>query len=191
MEGWVDVEQFLIEAAEDDLRATGEVTPCLIACAGEEPLFAAFMRPFAPGAYADPMIELLALAMPLGADRLALSMAGRAWSLDDPVVPAVAGVGDLRQRVVCVHLADGSGDAPVADTRLRPFSVVDGAVVWDEELRPGPAEGWISQALLVSVSSPQQLRASPEELAAQAGRCVALGHQLYLAPAGDARMPAA
>lgn len=190
MQRWSDVEEFLIEAAEDDLRATGEVTPCLIACAGDEPLLAAFMRPFERGSHADPMIELLALAMPLGADRLALSMGGRAWSLDDPVAPAVDGVGDLRQRVVCVHLADGTSGSPGVQTLLRPFTIRHGAVEWEGELRPGPAEGWVTEALAVSVSSAGELRASADELAAQAQRCVVLGHQLYLAPAGDARMPA-
>ena len=190
MQRWQDVEAFLTAEAERDLCATGEVTPCLVACSGDEPLFAAFLRPFDRGAYVDPMIELLALAMPLGADRLALSLGGRAWSFDDPVVPVVPGTGDLRQRVVCIHLADGTMGEPAIETLVLPFDIQDGVVVWDTELRPGPSESWINQALALSVSARDALQASPAGLAAQAQRCVTLGHQLYLAPAGDSRMPA-
>lgn len=45
------------------------------------------------------MIELLALAMALEADRLVFATAGRLTSLDDPIPPVTDGA-DLRQRTV-------------------------------------------------------------------------------------------
>src|SRR5687767_6035135 len=99
---WGDVEGFLLDEAAKDVALSDEVRPCLAAFAGDEPLLVAWWRPFPKGGYADPLIELLALACPLGADRVAQSLAGRATSLDDPIAPVVAGVGDLRQRVVHV-----------------------------------------------------------------------------------------
>ena len=190
VERWEDVEGFLLEMAEEDITATGELTPCLVAFAGEVPLFLAFLRPFARGAHADPLIELLALAMPLGANRLAVSVAGRAWSLDDPLPPVVEGVGDLRQQVVCIHTADGAVAEPRLDGLVRPYTLHDGAPQWEGELRPGPAQGWIPETLLAAVTSAGELEVAPEDLVAQAQRCVTLGHQLYLAPAGDAMLPA-
>jgi hypothetical protein len=84
---WDEVEQFMIAEAERDLEAGNEVRPCFAAFACEAPLVLAFLRPFPKGGYHDPLIELLALAAPLNADRLKLSLSGRAWSMDDPIPP--------------------------------------------------------------------------------------------------------
>src|SRR5688572_44782 len=73
MQRWNDAESFLLAEAAADLTDSDDVSPCLVAFSGDELLLVAFLRSFAKGEYADPLIELLALTAPLGADRLALS----------------------------------------------------------------------------------------------------------------------
>src|SRR5687768_6452757 len=135
MQRWDDVEAFLLAEATADLTDGEDVAPCLVAFDSNELLLVAFLRSFAKGEYADPLIELMALTGPLGADRLALSIAGRAWSLDDPVVPVVPEVGDLRQRVLAVHRIDGTGPQTTATTALHPFTRVDGEPRWEPPVR--------------------------------------------------------
>lgn len=182
MERWDDLEAFTRDSAESDLDAMGEVDPFVVAFRAIEPLFVAYLRPFEKGAYDRPLIEVLALAAPLGADRLAVAMGGRAWSLDDPVSPVVDGVGDLRQRVLTLHGVDGLGGAPTAFGVMWPFEIAGGRVSWQEALRTGDGQGWIPRALELAVTSRGQLEASAEEVADQAVRCIELGHDLYLAP---------
>lgn len=180
MSGWDDVEELLVGFAGDDLADTGEVGPALLACRGEDLVFLAFLRPFEKGCYADPMIELLALAMPLSADRIAVSMAGRAWSLDDPIPPVADGV-DLRQRAVVIQAVDGSGQQLRAWGSLHPFDLEGRRVTWHDTLRHDELpEGWIGQALRASVTCREELVASSADIRQQAQRCIRLGHDLYL-----------
>lgn len=78
----------------------------LCAHRGDDPLFLALLRPYPKGEHLEAVEELLTLALPLGADRIAFCSTGRAWSMDDPV-PPVSSDGDIRQRVLIV----GQGDA--------------------------------------------------------------------------------
>lgn len=175
---WDDVDDFLIRQAEADLAACGQVRPCLVAFAGDEPLLVAFVRPFPKGHYEAPLTELLALTAALAADRLALSVAGRAWSLDDPVPPVLEGVGDLRQRVVCTLTATDSGCRQL----LHPFTATRDEIAWGQPLCQNSASGWIARALQVAVSRRDQLAASADEAGRQALRCARLGHELALDP---------
>ena len=188
MRDWNDVEPYLLAEAGSDLSDADDVRPCLVAFCGETALLVAFLRSFAKGEYADPLIELLALTAPLGADRLALSIAGRAWSLEDPVVPAVPGVGDLRQRVLTVHCVDGTCKPARVTSALHPFLREGGCVRWDPPLRPGGGEGWLVSALRLAVERREALSAPAREIRRQARRCVDLGHALALTDAGAARM---
>lgn len=182
MQQWADVASFLLEEATADLCETGDIRPCMVAFRGEQPLFVAFLRSFAPGTHADPLIELLALAAPLDADRIAVSLGGRAWSFADPIPPVVEGVGDLRQRVLCTVAVDASGAPPAAISRIRPFAVVEGEVLWADEVVTDGGEGWTVEALALVVESRSLLQAESREIGRQARRCVALGHLLALAP---------
>jgi hypothetical protein len=181
MQTWADRVVFLMEEACRDLETGLQVRPCLVAMAGDERLFVAFLRPFMRGEPMDPLIELLALAAPLGADRLALSISGRAWSLKDPLPPVLPGVGDLRQRVLTILEADGTDGSVLPRTTVVPFDLVSGGVHWGtphvEEGEAGP----ISSALVLAVHHRRDFQADDREIRKQAARCSRLGHLLAFA----------
>lgn len=183
MESWAQRRQFLMDMACNDLECNGEVQPCFLAFAGERMLFVAFMRSFAKGAYMDPLVELVALAAPMDADRLALSIAGRAWSLNDPLPPVLPGVGDLRQRVLNIEEADGARGRPRGRSTAIAYDLVDGRVHWGSEVTTEEETGRISAALRIAIANRRKLKSTVEMIAEQARRCVALGHELWLAEA--------
>lgn len=184
MERWDDIERFLLDEATEDLRHGQDIRPCLVAFAGDQPLLLGFLRPFPKGDYADPITELIALAAPLGADRLALSMGARAWSLIDPIPPVVPGVGDLRQRVLVIERADGSRGAARGASSAHPYDLNNkNQVTWGTPIRQPGNDGWISRALTVSIDHRQHISGSVAETRRQADRCVRLGHTVALAPA--------
>ena len=187
---WEDREAFLLDEARRDLEAGCDVRPCLLAMTGAHPLFVAFFRAFDKGRHLEPLIELIALAAPLDADRLAVSLSGRAWSLRDPLPPVVAGVGDLRQRVVLIGTADASAERGEVTTTAVPFDLVGGAVRWGEPIREARATGMVSAALDLAVRERHRLRASDREIRAQVERCGRLGHLVGLAEPVHTRIQA-
>lgn len=179
---WGDVEELLSSCAGSDLEQLGEVGPALVALRGEHLQFVAWLRPFDKGRYHDPLIELLALAMPLDVDRLALSIAGRAWSLEDPI-PPVTEETDLRQRVHIMYLCDGSDGKPRMTSVLRPFELEGSSLRWGREQRTDDVvEGWVPEVLMVAVKDRRKLRAPLSEIRWQAIRVSALGHELFVSP---------
>lgn len=188
MHRWSDVEQFLFAEAVADLEAGDPIRPCMVAFSGDEGLFTAFLRDFAKGSYDDPVIELLALAAPLGANRLALSIAGRAWSFHDPLPPVLDGVGDLRQRVVCITQVDAAGGEARMTSCLHPYSCTEDGVRWDPPVRESRPEGWLTSALALVAGRGGELPASRRDMRRQARRCVALGHLLALSDTAAARL---
>lgn len=185
---WDDVQPYLFDRAQRDLDAGRAPRPRLVALHGDDRLFVAKVRPFSRGAYEDALVELLSLAAPLDADRLALSMGGRAWSLDDPVAPVVPGVGDLRQPVVVLETVDGHAGEPVVDSVVRPYDVVDGRLRWGEPVSMGRGQGWITDALSFAVSERGHLRATAAQMRVQAQRCQRLGHTVELCGAVARRL---
>jgi hypothetical protein len=186
---WNTCQGWLLEVASADVRRYGMARPCLVTCSGDAPLFAAWLRPHPPGGYTQPLIELLALAGPLGADRLAFIASGRAWSLDDPIPPVTDGV-DLRQPALVLLLADGHATtrAHVASS-VHPYDVDGGGITWHEVFDPGdPGEGPLPNLLRASATVLRDMHGSPEQIREQALRCVALGHEVALAPAVEAHL---
>jgi hypothetical protein len=179
---WDDLEQLLLELATDDLLADGEICPSLAAYRGQAPLLLGFLRSFDKGAYHDAVVELLALAMPLGADRLVFTAGARAWSWNDPLPPVVPGVGDLRQRVLAITFADGAAEDVESVSALHPFDLTGGGVRWGEVVRER-GDGWLSQALTVALEHRDELSTGIDEAREQARRCAALGHKLAFSPA--------
>lgn len=177
MDRWDEVAGYLRSEAELDLRATGEVRPCLAGFRGDRGLALAWLRPFEKGAYHDPLLELVALFVPLGIDRLALSLGGRAWSMLDPI-PPVSAAGDLRQRVLVVQQVDGHRRRAELTTHVHPFALDDDVVRWQDPIDLGPGEGWIAGLLHVAVDRRHELGGPAEEVATQAARCAELGHML-------------
>lgn len=182
MRRWEERWAYFLDEARRDLTSGEEVRPCLVVLAGEERLFLAFVRSFGRGGLYDAVVELLALAGALGADRLALSLPGRAWSLQDPVAPVVPGVADLRQRVLVIEESDGTAGAPRGCTLAIPYDVEDGVVRWGEPLGGGQWVGSLAGALAGTIAARQRLRASDREVRRQAQRCVAAGHLLAVGP---------
>jgi hypothetical protein len=183
MHQWGKVEQFMIAEAERDLAAGQEVRPCFTGFSGPEPLVLAFVRPFPRGEYQQPLIELLALAAPLDADRLKLSITGRAWSMLDPIPPVDPELGDLRQRVLTIESVEDSAGGPRSSSILLPFDVAGGVVRWGEPTRTTSGEGWIPFAFRRAVHMRRAFRgARVEDIRRQAERCAALGHLVALNP---------
>lgn len=177
------------DLALQDLTEIGEVRPTLVAFTGDDALFLATLRPFAKGAYHEPMIELGALAMAAGANRLACSFGGRAWSLQDPIPPVVRDLGDagdLRQRVVLVHVVDASRSRLRSVHHVRPVRGPDTALRLDEPQVHGEGTGWLADALAIFAANG---RARPDEtLIEQVIRCERLGHSLAWGDVGLARL---
>lgn len=163
--------------------------PHLLAYHGRELLTLVWLRPFAPAAYQGPLIEALALALPLGADRVSIALPGRAWSMDDPVPPVTDGV-DLRQRVLTQVTVDGHDrDPPHLATVLHPFQVDTAAprgLVWHPRVDPGRGEGWIPEALvgLVAIRHDIGRDATAADLDRQVRRLRHLGHGVVLTGCG-------
>ncbi len=176
---WTDQPRMLADLAGLDLEDGSDVRPTLVAFRGDDPLLLATIRPFARGEHHQPIIEVVALALGLGARRMALSLAGRAWSTRDPLPPVVEGVGDLRERVVVVHTVD----AEVIPTQVRSLVHPVGPDGLDEPVVDAGAVGWVPDVLRHAAEAPVM----PEgELLTQVARCEALGHQLAWGPAGVA-----
>lgn len=178
---WEDREAFLLNEACRDFREGSEIRPCFLAMAGDQPLFVAFLRPYEKGGHLGPLIEVIALAAPLDADRLAVSLSGRAWSLDDPVVPVIPGVGDLRQRVLLIEEADASSGQAIARSSALPYELEGRSVRWGEPVRHEGGSGIVSAALALAVRRRGRLRADDDQILAQAERCQRLGHLVALA----------
>ena len=186
---WDDAERFLVAEAERDLADTPMVRPCLLAFRRDEQVAIAFLRDFEKGEYHDAIIELLALVCPLGADRLALSVSGRATSFDDPIPPVVPGIGDMRQRVMVIHFADRFV-TPQVTTVVHPFDLDRSNVRWGEPMRDlGPAEGWIGGVLGFAVGEGYgQINGSDDDIRIQLRRCTKLGHMVGLGAAVARRL---
>lgn len=188
MMAWTDVDAFLLDSADGDLRAGAAITPCLVAFRTEEPLLCAYLRSFDKGQYHDPMIELLALTGGLAADRLAVSFPGRAWSLDDPIPPVLDDGGDLRQHVLAMTFVDATVDPPTRSSSIVPYEPAGPATVWGSAVHSEAGDGWITQALTTAAQHRGELAARWSDIRAQAARCQRLGHVLGFGPATAAEL---
>lgn len=178
---FAEFEELARSLAELDVHGGDEPRHRLLAYAGQEPLLVIDLRPFPPGGIEPPLVEAVAGALAIGADRLATALPGRAWSLDDPVVPVADDV-DLRQRVLlCTTARAGAGTR----SWLLPFDVRGDEVRWQGAVaEDGDCEGWVPHALQVAVDA--DWTADPDAAAEQLERCSLLGHDVLLAPAGSA-----
>lgn len=169
--------------------------PHLVGFDGDQALVLIRLRPFAPGAYQGPLVEAMALVLPLRADRVSLAIPGRAWSLEDPLPPVADGV-DLRQRVLTQVSVDGHGqDPPRVTTRLHPFQPRPAddpgcRLAWEESVDPGPGEGWIPDALATLVAARRDIARDgrPDERLRQWDRLEDLGHVVLLTATGRQRV---
>jgi hypothetical protein len=187
MVGWEERRAYLLTEARQDLEVAGEVRPCLLAFQGTAPLLVAYLRAHDHGRHLDALFEVLTVAAPLGADRLALSLAGRAWSLHDPIAPVIPGLGDLRQRVLCIEEAVTRRDRVHLSTAAIPYhQAEDGTVTWLPPIDSTGAISRVATTLAAALHHRGRLAAPPATIRRRALHCTALGHLLALAtPAYD------
>ncbi len=180
-ERWEDIETFLLQEAEWDIRQGDPVRPCMVAFRGDQPLFCGFARPQRGDeeTWSGPVFELTVLAAGMGADRVAISFSGRVTSSADPIPPVTDGV-DLRQRAVVIEVVDGHHRATSGTSILYPFD--GGDVDRDGRHELGESDGWITQLLVTAVASRHRLVASKEDLREQAALCIARGHLIGFDP---------
>lgn len=182
---WDDITDHLLVQATIDLDTGTPPRPALVGYEGEEPLAVVGLRPFGPGEVATALAELLDLLLPLGADRLALAVPGRAWSLDDPIPPVLDDV-DLRRTVLTILTVDGHGHGrPAFDGWLFPYERdATGEPVWDAGEHVGAPEGPVTDTLRRLVQRPTRPRGPrpSTETVLRFARCVLVGHTISLSP---------
>lgn len=179
---WEDVEAELLDLATIDLLLGSDPRPTLSAFRGEQPLAMVGLRPFAPGEALQALIEVLALLLPLGADRLAFAAPARASLSEDPI-PAVCEEGDLRQRVLLIVLVDGHAQPGRVTTSVHPFSVTEDGPGWEAPLRPDEAPNSpVAAAMTVLLDARGDLDdlGDARSLTTQFGRVLLLGHDVAL-----------
>jgi hypothetical protein len=190
---WDEVPDTLLALAACDLDEGGPVQPRLAAHRGDDALAIATLRLFERGRILDPVIELLALFVPLGADRICVALPCRVWSLLDPIPPVLEEEGiDLRQHAMMVAAVDGGGDGP-CDVRVavHPFTRhEDGDWGWEVPLAPDEApEAPLLCALETILDARGELGFDRSQLQSQLERVLLLGHGLALGPAAVRELP--
>lgn len=182
---WTHATMLLLGSAADDLEAGAAPSPTVAAYRGDDPLAVTTLRPFGPGELLQALIEILALLIPLGADRVALSVTGRAWSPDNPVSTGDDEV-DRRAHVLVLTFADAHGRACSTRTEVHPFEQETHGWCFDPPLEPGkpPAAAGVEDALAALLDDRADVVASTTDrmVAAQLGRVLLLGHLIALAP---------
>jgi hypothetical protein len=173
MQNWDEVEGWLRDRAHEDVLERGAIRPTLVAFAGARPLLIAGFRPFGPAQGAAALHELLAVALPLGADRLAVSFGGWSRVIDDPA--------RATREILLIAVAEG-GLRPVPRCTLTPFDHHGYDVVWGQQITSDSAAGWLVRALAGALAGAPAAVAA-DDVVAQAQRCLALGHELLIAAA--------
>jgi hypothetical protein len=180
MHRWEDVEWWLCHLAADDLRTTDHVRPTLVAFAGRRPLLLVRCRAFAAGEGAAAVREILDIAVPLGADRIAMSFGGSARQLHGPA-PSPAHDDPAVTRDVVVIAVTQRGDDEI-DTRCT-LHYVERARAGSVIAAPHPTSpvgGWLPAMLAEALAARPATPPSPEIIAAQAMYSITLGHVLHV-----------
>jgi hypothetical protein len=180
----------LLEIVDSDLDRRGRARSLLGAYAGEEAVGTAVVRPVARDELLQALIELLALLLPMGADRIVLALPGRAWSTADPI-PPVSAEADLRTPVLLIVLADAHRRRCRTEAEIHPIEYGERGRSWGVPVHAGvDGHSAVGHALTVLLDHREHLAATTddERLAAQRHRVLLLGHELVLAPSAAARL---
>jgi hypothetical protein len=193
-ERWDEVELDLQVEATLALDEGYGPEPLLVAFDEQEPVGIVGLRPFEPHGVLQALVEVLALLLPLGARRLALTLPGQARDVpgSDPTPLNASGT---QSPLVVLATADAVGEGP---TRLRarvlPLAHDGDCWQWQEQDAVDiDADDWdITRALAVLLEAPAPFEAETErqrtQLQAQLGRCLLLGHMVTLAPPAADRL---
>lgn len=174
---WSDAADRLTDLADADLAGGMAPRPTLAAFAGHHPVALVTLRTLD-----DPLLgvllEVLALVLPLGADRLAVSLnparspAGSGSSHDRPVLAILLVDGAQHPATVTAELRDLDASGPVTRGVRVPA------------VPHGTASG-----LAVALDHRSELDPPrPAALLAQLGRLLVLGHRVALAPVTAERL---
>jgi hypothetical protein len=173
---WEEVVDTLLALAACDLDDGGPPVPRLAAFRGDDALTISTLRPFTPDGALDAVVELLALFVPLGADRVALALPVR-----DPGTPAGAHRGEVDLYVGTVDARDGLARGTGASHALRRDEV--GEWGWGPPRPAAGLDGATMGPVAVILDARDELLRSPWELRPQLERVLRLGHGLALSPA--------
>jgi hypothetical protein len=160
--------------------------PLLVAFAGEQSVAVAQLRPFTRDDALQALIEVLALLLPLGTDRVALALPALACVADPDPAPDVVDEATLVDGQLLVLVATAEAGTP--ETRLRgrvhALEQRDGRWHWlaeTAEIDPGSFE--LTDALGLLLEQRGGLRPrdpAAGELLQQLARCLLLGHLISL-----------
>lgn len=174
---WDDRLAAVVAWCEIDHELDGAPLPRLLGYVEDELVVIIDLRPFPSGGFESAFGEAAAAVLGMGCTGVVAAMAGRAWSLDDPIPPVVDMI-DFRQRVVTVT-AVRRGDPP--ELVILPFELPDADLRWLPRVGPRRDDSWIGQGLDVAVTT--GLGATVDEAADQLARCIRLGHRVAIAEA--------
>ncbi len=139
--------------AADDLEDGDDVFATVVGFNGDHGVVLVGVRDFLQGTHIAALTEALSLPWGLGCSRFCVALAGRAWSLDDPI-PPVAGDADLRQRVVAVEEVAGGDGHPRRASHLLPFTRHAGGVTWHDRVTMSASQGPVGDMLAILASRP-------------------------------------
>lgn len=188
---WDRAVDHLLADAADDLDAGGVPTASLHAYEGDDLLATVVLRPVDAGGSVQALIEVLALMLPLGTDRIAVCLPGRAWPADDPLPPVDAEL-DLRQPVLVIGTIDGTRQPARTTTSVHALHLDDHGWRWTDTLDAQVVddEPVIDTARRLLEARGAIPRADDGDLrvAAQLGRVLLLGHLVALSPTAAERL---
>lgn len=193
---WTQLEQLLLDEAAPDLADGGSPLPRLAAAIDDEVVALGVLRPFEVTGPVTALVEVLALLLPLGVNRVALRLGGRAWSAADPI-PPVSDTVDLRAPVLLLVRADGSARPCRVASQLHELRSAPGSRGWSlgapivEEDTTAIAPLVDALGILLDHRDELEMDGADSALVAQLGRVLLLGHELALAPELALRLTAA
>lgn len=176
--------------AADDLDLGMSPQPTLLAYENERPLATVMLRPFGDGQVVEAVLEVLALLMPLGTDRIVVSLPGRAWSAQDPIVPVTPDA-DLRQPVLLICVADGTQVPAALSVSLHGIELDAAGWRWDGSVEAqDELDAPLIDVLRLLLDARNRLFDPPPDLriAAQFGRVLLRGHEVHLSALATERL---
>lgn len=169
---WGQVRTALLDLASLDLEAGAVPVPTLFAFLGDEPQAMVTLRAVAPDELLQAFVEVLALLLPLGVDRIAYSMAERS---EDFVVTA--------PRLVVVRI-EPAGRTCRTNVEVLEGRQGDGRWRWEDGTSQATdADAGLAGAIALLLRHRDEL--SPTDgatVATQFARVLLLGHALALCP---------
>ncbi len=178
MRHWDDVEAWLRQLAEDDMRHDGRIRPTLVAFATRRPLLMVRCRAFAAGEGAAALREILDIALPLGADRIAMSFGGRAWKVDGDARPR-HDRSTLRE-ILLIAVAERNSEGVDLRCILHEIDRARCGPAIERSSDTHPVAGWLPRTLTTALAARTGVPTSREVIAARAVHSITLGHQLHV-----------